>query len=330
MTAMLPGSTPDRSPATIDRLRGLSSSPFPPEPPRRSLVVDAVVSLSRRLGERELVTPHLHHGSDLDKAAYEYAGADELWPAFGGSVVPEVLHDRDVLDAGCGWGGKAVSYAERFGPRSMSGFDLEGVFDPAVAAEFARQHGVGDKCSFTVGVAEEIPFGDESFDVVIVDDVLEHVRDPEAVIRECRRVLREGGSVFVKFPSVRMMSAHHLDRALTWPGLHFLVPLRTWARGLNHYLLRNSGSANFEPFDEVVRTPYHRAVTRNLNGLGFDDFTKIVHRSGLTMQHLEIVPAQIAQTTLPRRLAAAAYATAIQFPRLRERLGVTIVFAGSR
>ncbi len=127
-----------------------------------------------------------------------------------------------------------------------------------------------------------------------------------------------------------MMSAHHLDRALTWPGLHFLVPLRTWARGLNHQLLRNGGSANFEPFDEVVRTPYHRAVTRNLNGLGFDDLTKIVQRSGLTVQHLEIVPAQIAQTTLPRRLSAAAYATAIQLPSLRERLGVTIVFAGSR
>jgi hypothetical protein len=140
-------------------------------------------------------------------------------------------------------------------------------------------------------------------------------------------VLREGGSVIVKFPSVRMMPAHHLDRALTWPALHFLVPLRTWARGLNHYLLRNSGSANFDPFDEVGRTPYHRAVTSNLNGLGFRAFVGIVERSGLTVQHL---PARIAPTTFPRRIAASAYAAASRLPALRERLGVTIVFAGSR
>jgi ubiquinone/menaquinone biosynthesis C-methylase UbiE len=288
------------------------------------------MAMARRAGNDGLVTPHLHHGSDLDKVAYEYAGADDLWEALGNSVTAAILRDRDVIDIGCGWGGKTVRYAERLEPRSIVGFDLPEVFDPKVPLEFARQRGVADRCSFSLGTAEHVPFDDGRFDVAIVDDVLEHVRDPAQVINECWRVLRPGGVVIVKFPSVRMMTAHHLDRALTWPALHFLVPLRTWAAGLNDYLLRQHGQAKYEPFDEVVSTPYHRGVTRNLNGLGFDHFSKIVARSGLKAEQLRIVPAPIPRTGNIRRLAGWIYDVAFRVPMLRERLGVTIVFVGSR
>jgi hypothetical protein len=127
-----------------------------------------------------------------------------------------------------------------------------------------------------------------------------------------------------------MMGAHHLDRALTWPGLHFVAPLRTWAAGLNDYLLRNPGLVDYEPFDAVAPTRYHRGVTQNLNGLGFQDFSRLIQRSGLTVETLEVVRAEISRTTPLRRLLAGAYDLATRLPALRERLGVTIAFVGRR
>jgi len=45
-----------------------------------------------------------------------------------------------------------------------------------------------------------LPFGDNSFDVVMMTEVLEHVPDPEAVLNEVFRVLRKGGIIFLTIP----------------------------------------------------------------------------------------------------------------------------------
>jgi SAM-dependent methyltransferase len=274
-------------------------------------------------------TPHLHGGADLDKALYEHRDADELWPTFGGAACLASLAGKDVLDVGCGWGGKAVSYAERSGLRSIAGFDLAEAFNPKVAEQFAASRSVADRCRFATGLAEDIPFPADSFDVAILDDVLEHVADPARVIGECIRVLRPGGVLLVKFPSVKMFAAHHLDRALTWPGLQYLAGFRTWAAGLNDYLLRHPG-AGFEPFDEVVATQFHLGVTRNLNGLDFGSFQRIVEASPLEVVRLEIVATNIRPLSPLRRAARFAYRLACMVPPIRERLGVTISLVARR
>lgn len=46
-----------------------------------------------------------------------------------------------------------------------------------------------------VGDAERLPFGDDSYEIVICSEVLEHIRHPEKAISEMRRVLRPGGTL---------------------------------------------------------------------------------------------------------------------------------------
>jgi 2-polyprenyl-3-methyl-5-hydroxy-6-metoxy-1,4-benzoquinol methylase len=313
------------------RLRAMSASPHPPEPPAKSLVVDLLMGLVGKRGG--LQTPHLHGGEDSAKVEYEYRRADSFWTALAGMVGPEALAAKDVLDAGCGWGGKDLQYAETTGLKSIVGFDLPGIYKPEVTEVEARKRGLTN-CIFTTGYAESMPFEDAAFDVVIMEDVLEHVTDPARTMDECCRVLRPRGLLIARFPSLRMLGAHHFDRAIVWPGLHYLLPMRHWAAGFNHYLLHNRHGTRFDPFSEVVSTPYRKAVTRDLNGMDLAAFRRIVERLPLRVLALELVGYPKAGFTRhlgsKGSLVYSAYEVLRALPPLREPLGMSIGLVGEK
>jgi len=96
-----------------------------------------------------------------------------------------------LLDIGCGGGLLAEEMA------SM-GFTVAGI-DPSdksidVARAHSRQSGLS--VDYRTGSAEALPFENGRFDIVTCCDVLEHIPDWEAVLREIARVLRPGGIVF--------------------------------------------------------------------------------------------------------------------------------------
>jgi len=59
-----------------------------------------------------------------------------------------------------------------------------------------------------VARAEELPFDDESIDVIISNAVLEHVEDINAAISEIKRVLKPGGLVYIEVPFVQYYHTH--------------------------------------------------------------------------------------------------------------------------
>ena len=52
-------------------------------------------------------------------------------------------------------------------------------------------------------VGKALPFDDQSFDAVVMKDLLEHVSDPVSTVREARRVLKPGGRVFASSPDAQ-------------------------------------------------------------------------------------------------------------------------------
>jgi SAM-dependent methyltransferase len=88
-----------------------------------------------------------------------------------------------VLDCGCG----ERPYYPFFQARGLRyvGVDSEPVVGPHLLAD-----------------GERLPFRAGQFDLAISNQVLEHVRNPKAVVAEMRRVLRPGGFLFVSLPFV--------------------------------------------------------------------------------------------------------------------------------
>jgi 2-polyprenyl-3-methyl-5-hydroxy-6-metoxy-1,4-benzoquinol methylase len=306
-------------------LRARSSSPYAPEPPRAHPLVSWVARRASQ-GAAARATPHLCGGADVEKTRYEYAEG----PAFVETIkpwLPESLADQSLLDVGCGWGGKTVYCAEVLRPRRVCGFDLPGVFDPGVPLAFAAERGVAG-CAFRTGFAEKIPYSEAEFDVLVCEDVLEHVDDPAAVLNEARRVLCGGGVLVALFPSFRMLDAHHLDRAAAWPGLHYLLSMKAWAGGLNHYLLAHPDAA-FEPFSEAGATRFHRCVTRDLNGMSFTQFGRIARESGLEVRALRLLPRPTpdnGRSVLLKKL----YRSLVRWPWIGEALCQRVLFVGTR
>lgn len=312
----------------IDILKQMSSSPYEPEPPHRRLLVCFFMFLARILRKTGQYSPHLFKGDDLAKTEWEYVRAsDGLFRIIHDYVDINILNGKVVLDLGCGWGGKAVYYAEHTSLKTISGFDLPGIYKPEVSYKFALSKGIHN-CSFTVGYAENIPYSDNSFDVVILDDVMEHVRDPEKVMKEILRVLRKKGVAIIKFPSFKMMLAHHLDRAIKLPALHYLLSMKTWASGLNYILLYSKNKLNYEPFDKVVATRYCKAITENLNGLDFLSFSKIVQNSNFRVVYLRLLPFVFRKKHL--KFTEIVYKILYTLKPLREFLSSTVLFVGEK
>ncbi len=104
-----------------------------------------------------------------------------------------------VLDAGSGRGDLAVALARRHPNWQVVGIDLSA--DRArYAIEAARHLGL-ENLEFRVGDLAHLGFDDE-FDLIVNSDVLEHIEDDRAVIRNLFQALRPGGHLIVTSPSI--------------------------------------------------------------------------------------------------------------------------------
>jgi ubiquinone/menaquinone biosynthesis C-methylase UbiE len=110
-------------------------------------------------------------------------------------LAPHLRPGLDVLDVGCGPGTITVDLAARVAPGRVVGLDASAApLDEARA--LAAQQDVA--VEFTVGDAYRLEHADGSFDVVHAHQVLQHLTDPVAALREMARVCRPGGLVAVR------------------------------------------------------------------------------------------------------------------------------------
>ncbi len=100
-----------------------------------------------------------------------------------------------ILDVGCG-SGHYLAIAKGLYP-----MEVHGVEPYSFNAEFAREQGL----EIFHGTLEEARFPGEYFDGITMNNVFEHVPDPERVLRELRRILKPGGTLVVAVPQSRSL-----------------------------------------------------------------------------------------------------------------------------
>jgi ubiquinone/menaquinone biosynthesis C-methylase UbiE len=100
---------------------------------------------------------------------------------------------RCVLDVGCGTGYLLRLLAERY-PQAT---ELAGIDAAPSMIEAAEQAADDQRMRFTVGVAEQLPFPDGAFDLVVSTTSFDHWADQRAGLAECARVLAPGGHLML-------------------------------------------------------------------------------------------------------------------------------------
>ena len=113
-----------------------------------------------------------------------------------------------ILDVGCG-SGALLDALHRDG-----GWQAVGVEINPEAVRIGREAGL----DLRLGSLEDAAFPDNSFDLVVLNHVLEHVHEPRATLREILRILAPGGVLMGEVPNLRCLE--HAMFGKYWAGYH--------------------------------------------------------------------------------------------------------------
>jgi ubiquinone/menaquinone biosynthesis C-methylase UbiE len=97
-----------------------------------------------------------------------------------------------ILDLGCGTGRFSEGLADHFGA------EVAGLDPSAKMLERARAKQRDDRVRYIQGPAEAIPLPPGSVDLIFISMSLHHFTNPRRAAQECRRVLRDGGTICVR------------------------------------------------------------------------------------------------------------------------------------
>src|ERR1700749_1691935 len=156
---------------------------------------------------------HGHHDSVL--RSHRWRTAENS----AGYLLPRLAPDARVLDVGCGPGTITVDLAALVPGGYVTGIDAAGDV-LAQARQEAERRGQRN-VAFDTGDVYRLDFADASFDVVHAHQVLQHLTDPVAALREMRRVCAPDGVVAVRDSDYATFTWWPEDPRLTrWLALH--------------------------------------------------------------------------------------------------------------
>ena len=151
-------------------------------------------------------------GNHTDKYGTRNPIARAMMNGFMGAATGLVSQSdiQTVLEVGCGEGELAQPILQATRADSYLGTDLS-----SRIVEEARSRNPG--LTFEVQNAEQLPYGDKSFDLVVACEVLEHVENPEAVLRELDRLSAKW--ILVSVPREPLWRVLNMARGAYWSDL---------------------------------------------------------------------------------------------------------------
>jgi len=170
------------------------------------------------------------------------------------------IRNKKILEVGCGFGGVISS----FSGKTAVGLDV----DKKLVAK-AKKFASSTQTTFICADAERLPFKDETFDLVLLLDVVEHVTNPKMTISECFRVIRRGGFICINFPPYYSALGGHL----ILPYLHYLP------RKISYFIVRRFiSSIETKQNRFIINYPHIIEQHESLNRISTQELKKQMKR----------------------------------------------------
>ena len=185
----------------------------------------------------------------------EHADESSPWYQIVLEFLPSVEGKR-VLEVACGRGGFSRLLASRGASVCGADFSASAV---AIAKEKLKVHrSLAGGITYEQADAQNMPFNEGSFDIVVSCETIEHVPDPRAAVREMYRVCKPGGTLFLTTPNYwNFMGLYLIYAALRHPGLKSSQPLdrrfffpqiRQFVKQAGWKIVRTDGTVHQFPF----------------------------------------------------------------------------------
>ncbi|MCD8352160.1 MAG: class I SAM-dependent methyltransferase [Planctomycetaceae bacterium] len=156
--------------------------------------------------KKSIFSNYFHYDTLLNYAKKAHIQIYAKYPSLGPNTrFCKRFHSQEgvrILDAGCGEG-MQISILKKILPNaSFSALDI--ARSPSLKdEEICDFH----ECNFD---EDRMPYGDDTFDYVYSQHVIEHLHNPMNFIKECYRVLKTGGFLYIECPDVRWSLLPHL------------------------------------------------------------------------------------------------------------------------
>jgi len=236
----------------------------------------------------------------LNYADFEYESAKKVFKDFEkviGKEIGEIVRDKEVLDLGCGAGGKTVFIKEN-GAQRVVGVDLsELLIKQADCFQKERKMDI----EFHQGNVCELPFKDNVFDLLIASDLVEHVKPPEKMFKEAYRVLKSGGVFLINFEPYYHFLGHHMWDMINIPWVHVFFSEQTRIKAYKTLVKDIPDGAERLKFRLDVDVE-GREYLGYLNGMTVHRFLSILDKSGFIVLKKQFIPLSKFPFTLLNRL----------------------------
>lgn len=208
------------------------------------MISDDMKNFAKEIAIQDRVAVEYEEIRYQDKYAKQY---HDWWTE---QMLAEVSTEGQILDNGCGVG----NLFEKISGDRIIGLDL--------SIEMLR-HAAKRSNRLVLGNSQELPFKDDSFDLVFCRSLLHHLPQPELAVREMHRVLRPKGEIVLVDTNASLLSV--LPRIIANRGEHFSEEHKNLNRQIIERILG--------PYFSIDKVSYFGYIAYPL--LGFPDLVSI-------------------------------------------------------